>query len=220
MKHSVIQQEIDRYDEVLTSVAHYADYSPGQHFVDAFIDMSGAEVSRTYVQNHMEQTEPTTIIDAGCATGQGGLELAKRGFAVELLDITDAGLVDEARELPFHQGCLWTPLTKRWSVQYPEGPLSRGTKPLEAQYVFCTDVMEHLPCQFTMLAVIRMLEAARTGVFLSISLVPDAFGVWVGHPLHQTVQPFDWWKQSLSEIATLVECRDLLNTGLYYVEKR
>jgi CRISPR/Cas system-associated exonuclease Cas4 (RecB family) len=42
-------------------------------------------------------------------------------------------------------------------------------------------------------------------VFLGIALVPDQFGVWMGTPLHLTVQPFTWWRDSLKELGTVVD---------------
>ncbi len=71
-----------------------------------------------------------------------------------------------------------------------------------------------------MLVISRLLHVARRGVFLSIALVPDEFGVWVGQPLHQTVQGFTWWRDRLNTLGTIKECRDLLTAGVYYVEPK
>jgi hypothetical protein len=86
--------------------------------------------------------------------------------------------------------------------------------------VYCTDVLEHIPTQFTMLAVEQMLRVARRGVFVAVSVVPDTFGVWAGKALHQTVQSYTWWKDSLSEIGLVTDARDLLHAGTFYVEPR
>jgi hypothetical protein len=81
-------------------------------------------------------------------------------------------------------------------------------------------VLEHIPTPFTMLVASRLLEVARKGVFLSISLMPDQFGVWVGESLHKTVQTFPQWKAQLDTVGRLVEARDLLHCGLFWVEPR
>jgi hypothetical protein len=69
----------------------------------------------------------------------------------------------------------------------------------------------------TMLVIARMLRLVKKGLFLSICTVPDTNGAWVGQPLHLTVQPFTWWRDQLSELGRVVECRDLLTSGVYYV---
>jgi hypothetical protein len=84
-------------------------------------------------------------------------------------------------------------------------------------WVYCCDVMEHLPLPFTMLAVSRMLDVAENGVFLSIYLEPDVFGAMIGKPLHQSVQSFVQWRNQLAAIGRVVECRDLGNVGIYMV---
>jgi hypothetical protein len=65
-----------------------------------------------------------------------------------------------------------------------------------------------------------LLEVARRGVFLSISLMPDQFGKWIGKPLHQSVQTFPEWRDQLAAIGRVIEARDLLHTGIYLVEPR
>jgi len=86
-------------------------------------------------------------------------------------------------------------------------------------WVYCTDVLEHLPPQFTMLAVDQMLRVATRGVFLTISTQPDQFGVWVGRSLHQTVQHYVWWRDSLRELGELVDARDLIGTALFVIRR-
>jgi hypothetical protein len=78
-------------------------------------------------------------------------------------------------------------------------------------------LLEHVDEAMTMLAIARMLEASTRGVFLSISLVPDQFGILVGRPLHLTVKPFTWWRDRIRELGTIAECRDLIDAGLYLV---
>ena len=64
----------------------------------------------------------------------------------------------------------------------------------------------------------RLLEVSRTGLFLSISTVPDVHGVLVREPLHQTVQSFVQWRDQIAELGRVVEARDLLVSGCYLVE--
>jgi SAM-dependent methyltransferase len=181
-------------------VEEYANYSPGEKFADVFLDMAG-----------VKDAKRCSVLDAGCGSGKGALALLDRGFGnVRLCDITDAGLVPEARALRFDEVCLWRPL--RQQLGYMQGGA--------VDYVYCTDVLEHVPTPFTMLVISQLLTVAARGVFFSIALHPDDFGVFIGKPLHQTVEGFCWWKNNLNALGTVTACRDLGKDGLYYVEPR
>lgn len=143
-----------------------------------------------------------TVLDAGCGSGKGALALTAAGFDVLLCDLTPDGLVADALGLPFIESSLW-----HLSC---EG----------VDFVYCCDVLEHVPTEYTMLVLHRLLSVAREGVFLSISLVPDSFGVWVGRHLHETVRDFCWWRDRLNDLGTVAECRDLGASGVYFVRPR
>lgn len=187
--------ELETY-QTAWAVPQYADYAPGEQFVSIFVQMSGATGG--------------SVLDAGCGSGRGALALRKAGFDVILCDFTGDGLVPDAQSLRFIETCLWDPLGPKLGYLF-------GRK---VDYVYCTDVLEHIPPVFTMLVVSRLLEVARKGVFLSISTVQDQFGPWIGKSLHQTVQNFADWRDQLSEVADVVEARDFLVTGLYYLRPR
>lgn len=150
----------------------------------------------------MAKTLPgQTVLDAGCGEGRGAVALASRGFIVDCCDFSDAGY---AAPFKFERVCLWEPMRQL------------GLR----DWVYCTDVLEHVPPTFAMLVVSRLLEVAVRGLFLSISLVPDRYGVYIGETLHETVQSFVAWRDQLSEIGRVVEARDLIITGCYMVEPR
>lgn len=198
----VIERERDLYTTVADGIEKYVSYSPGAGYVPLFLDMAGLKP---------HETSRYSILDAGCCSGQGALSLQAAGFKdVRLCDLTGQMRVPEVRDLPFAETCLWHPLAT--SIGY-----LRGGK---VDYVFCCDVLEHIPPEFTMLTIARLLEVARRGVFLSIALVPDAYGVLIGEKLHKTVGPFTWWRDNIKAVGlgTLTECRDLIHTGLYFVE--
>lgn len=192
---SIITQERETY-EAIWSLGAYAEHSPGAQHVSLFLDMIPHKPGRWHAHS---------VLDAGCGSGKGALALQQAGFSVTMCDLTDAGLSDEARALPFHRVELWSPLKR--AVGFHD-------------WVYCCDVMEHIPPAFTMLVVARLLEVARRGAFFSISLVPDQFGAWVGKPLHQSVWSFVEWRDQLDTIGRVVEARDLLATGVYLVEPR
>lgn len=183
------------YQDLWGSVSTYGDRSPGEQLAPIFHDLAST-LARP--PRYAWANRPHTVLDVGCGSGKGALALRGFGYDVTLADLTRDGLVAEAKQLPFVEVCLWEPLPT-------------------ADFVFCCDVMEHIPTPFTMLAITRMLAAARVGVFLSIGLMPDMFGVWVGRPLHQTVQPFTTWRDQLGELADVMDARDLMHTGTFFL---
>lgn len=193
---SILATERATYEDVWSSVDGYAEHAPGEHWLPVFLDMVG------------KPKHGTTALDAGTGSGKGALALKAAGFDVTLCDVTDAGLVEDAKALPFVEACLWREIPKALPMRYAY------------DYVYCTDVLEHIPPEFTMLVIDQLLQVAKRGVFLSISLVPDQFGVWVGKSLHQTVRPFVWWRDHLAELGEVIEARDCAMTGVYLVRPR
>jgi SAM-dependent methyltransferase len=188
---SVLTAETDTYAEMWGHPA-YSVTAPGESYAPVFRAMV-AEQCQGF----------GSVLDAGCGTGRGALALKALGFDVALCDVTDAGLDDAARDLPFFRLPLWANL--------------RGALGCY-DWVYCTDVLEHLPTEYTMLAVARLLEVARDGLFLTVATQADSFGVWVNRPLHQTVQPYIWWRDRLAELGTVRDARDLLTNALFVVE--
>jgi 2-polyprenyl-3-methyl-5-hydroxy-6-metoxy-1,4-benzoquinol methylase len=189
---SLLDTERATYETVWSSVEGYAQHSPGEQYLPLFLQVA---------------QPPAKVLDAATGSGKGALALQAAGFQVWTCDLTEAGLVDDARDLPFASQCLWHSFADKFAWR-------------EFDWVYCTDVLEHIPPQFTMLAIDQMLRVAKEGLFLTVSLVPDSFGVWAGKSLHQTVQPFTWWKDSLKELGTVVEARDLISNAVFVVKPR
>jgi SAM-dependent methyltransferase len=183
--------------EDMWEIDSYARHSPGEHFAPVFDSLVKERCAGR-----------GTVLDAGCGSGKGSVALAALGYDVMLCDLTPAGLIAEARSLPFLEASLWSDLRKVsvWKPFY--------------DWVYCTDVLEHLPTQMVGLTVSRLLEVARRGVFISVSLLPDQMGVWAGRPLHLTVQGYLWWRDLLRELGTVVDARDLIVEGVFLVEPR
>lgn len=209
---SLLEQERALYQDVWTGFnEQYGSLSPGEHHVAMFLDAIHGDAMPRY---------RTLVLDAGCGSGKGAIALKQAGFDVLMCDLTNAGLVEEAKGIRYHDACMWEPLAPQLGY-LPGGGVD---------YVFCSDVLEHIPPQFTMLAVSRLLEVARKGVFLTISLREDIAGNWVGRSLHQTVPgvtvnadgriPFTWWRDSLATLGEVVDARDLLGVGVYLVKPR
>jgi SAM-dependent methyltransferase len=187
---SLLDTERATYETVWSSVEGYAQHSPGEQYLPLFLQVA---------------QPPATVLDAGTGSGKGAAALRREFFDVQMCDVTDAGLIDDVKyDVLFSRTCLWHNLSK----------LGRF------DWVYCTDVLEHIPPQFTMLAIEQMLRVAKEGLFLTVSLVPDSFGVWAGKSLHQTVQPFTWWRDSLEELGTVTEARDLISNAVFVVKPR
>jgi predicted TPR repeat methyltransferase len=169
------------------SMPGYLEQSPGEVHSDMFKDVTGCKPG-------------DSVIDFGCGAGAGGKALKEKyDLDVTFFDLERyAGCPD-----PFIQGSLWEPIPASHEKVWDFG--------------YCCDVMEHLPEQFTMLAVHNMLNACRVGIFFSISFLPDHFGKFVGEPLHLTVRPFVWWRDTLQEMGELVAARDFFGEGVFYV---
>ena len=137
-----------------------------------------------------------TLLDIGCGTGRAGQAFSEMGMDVELYDITSDGV---EVGLPFFQGCLWD-----WM-------------PGHYDYGYCCDVMEHIPPEYTMLVTRNILDACGH-TFFSISLIHDGFGQKIDQKLHLSVFPFMWWKGHFEDMGKLVESRDLIENGIFYVK--
>lgn len=141
-----------------------------------------------------------SVVDIGCGSGRAGLELQKRGLEVSWVDLTAAGLNLEVDRGRFTEAPLWS----HWGNGF--------------DYGFCCDVLEHIPTEYTMLALDRIIKSCGTA-WLQIALRPDEFGKLIGEPLHLTVRPFAWWLVRLASLGKVVDARDLCGDGLFIVER-
>lgn len=198
--HSVFEQETAKYERMWNEVEEYRKTSPGEALVGPALALLNLQPG-------------TRIVDLGCGTGRAGLKFAQLMLFVTLIDATrDAldpevvtALEDEQSPIEFQQACVWG----NWPSLLVEP---------RQDLVYCCDVLEHIPAEFTMLTVARCLEAAPR-VFLHISTEQDGFGLAIGEPLHLTVKPFTWWRDRLADVGKLLEARDLLASGLFLLER-
>jgi SAM-dependent methyltransferase len=189
---SLVDTERAKYAELWTDVPDYRKYSPGMENVSRFMDIIKPE-------------KKSTLLDVGCGTGDAGLEFARLGMNVRWIDITDAGLNKDIPRDHFIQAPLWMDWERNLILSY--------------DYGFCCDVMEHIPTEYTMLVIDRIISVCEITWF-QIALVPDQFGAVIGKSLHLTVKPFGWWLERLQSAGNIIDARDLCGQALYVVEKK
>ena len=183
---TLLQAERAKYDSAW-SLAEYRRHSPGATVHEAFLTITGARAR-------------STVVDLGCGEGRGGLALEAAGLRATYVDIVS----DQLSELVNRDRFIQCPLWGNWA----RGGLW--------DYGYCVDVMEHVPPEFTMLVVDRILTHCRHA-FFHIALTADRLGILVGEPLHLTVASFAWWRDRLREIGDVYDARDLMTNGLYLV---
>jgi 2-polyprenyl-3-methyl-5-hydroxy-6-metoxy-1,4-benzoquinol methylase len=188
---TIVESERAKYAELWSDVPDYRIHSPGLENVDRFMKI-------------MQPSPGDTLIDIGCGTGCAGMEFKKHGLNVNWIDITDAGIDTDIPMTRFINATLWS----RWDRDKKHG----------FDYGFCCDVMEHIPTEYTMLVIDRIMSACRVGWF-QIALVPDQFGEVIGKPLHLTVRPYGWWLERLRDISNVVDARDLCEQALFICKR-
>lgn len=143
------------------------------------------------------------IADFGCGSGKGSLAINELGnFDLTLIDLVANSRVPEAERFKFILSDLYS---------LPE---------MHVDYGFCTDVMEHLPTDRVWVT----LEAIRNSCsecFFQISTIQDDFGGAVGVPLHLTVKPYEWWKETLLDVGfTIFWSEEAADHVLFHVSPR
>ncbi len=188
----IVGPERDKYNEIWTK-DDYKKISPGFDHVERFMQI-------------MQPLPGASLIDLGCGEGVAGLAFAQRGLNVHYLDHVDAQLKPEVDRHHFIKDVLWG----NWGCQ---------RKALGWDYGFCCDVLEHLPPEFTMLAIDRIVKHCRVS-WLQIALGNETWGNLIGKQLHLTVQTFTWWRDRIATIANITDARDLYIRGLFIVERK
>lgn len=182
-------EERAKYSEIWSLDEYREADSPGVINVERFMSVLKPDLQR----------QPS-LYDIGCGSGKAGLAFEKHGLRVSYVDITDAGLDPAVDRKNFVMAPLWD----RWAQE-------------RHMYGFCCDVLEHIPPEYVMLVISRILDACDT-VWFQIANRPDKFGALIGEQLHLTVQPYSWWLVRMGSLGKVIDARDLCGDSLFVVE--
>lgn len=149
----------------------YRKYSPGAVAVEHFLDAIKPPLCGGNGR--------TKIVDFGCGTGRATQRLKDMGYEVLGVDIAPNAL-DDGVSIPLCLATLW------------DLPTS-----VSGEFGYCCDVMEHIPPEKVDDALASIVRAVPRAYF-RISYHPDAFGRHIGGPLHLTVRPEEWWRETLA----------------------
>lgn len=125
---------------------------------------------------YAEWSAGEVIIDVGCGTGRAGAALKAAGLNTYLLDIISEAV--EERNMTFLEMNIWN---------MPEW--------IRTDWIFCVDVLEHIPFKYISDTFFNLGRACRRGGYLQIACFEDICGRLIGEKLHLTVKTPDWWAE-------------------------
>jgi len=161
--------EKDLY-KMMWDIPEYRAVAPGELIAQEFL-------------NQARPPKGASVLDLGCGTGRGALNLAFfGGLNVTMVDFADNCLDEDIR--PMLE-------TQKHAMRFVEADLSEPL-PVKAAYGFCTDVMEHIRPHHVDKVLDNCLAACQH-VFFQIATEDDLMGKVVGHKLHLSVHPYEWW---------------------------
>ncbi|MBS0629741.1 MAG: class I SAM-dependent methyltransferase [Verrucomicrobia bacterium] len=161
-----MEEEAMKYDIV------WRDSAAGETFAPFFLDG---------FRNEMRAGQ--TLIHFGCGTARVTKTFLSKGLNVTLVDISPYALDEEIRnmlillsnQVHFVQACLWQ--------------LPKQLK--DASWIYCCDVLEHMPKECLDSVLGQMGERMRLGGYLSICLKDDE-------------RNKGWWEKKLAQYFDLI----------------
>lgn len=173
------QEEKHKYDLLWTKVTGYRTLSPGEDLAPLFLAL---------IKKEVETGE--RLIDFGSGSGRAAKEFALQELHVDLVDISPFSLDPEIellrkidKRIQFYEACLWD--------------LPENLK--EAPWIFCCDVMEHIPEKKIDCVLQNMARLMQKKGFFSICMKEEQCRGQLDFDLHLTVKPMQWWKEKLQQ---------------------
>lgn len=168
----------------------------------------GEQVAQLFLQQ-AQPKQGAEVLDLGCGTGRGGLMLAVMGgMRVTMVDFVGASCLDEDVRNAL--------VTQPDYLKFIEADLS-ALLPVNAEYGFCCDVMEHIRPHRVDMVIDTCLRACQH-VFFQISCVDDVCGKLVGHQLHLSVHDYAWWLKKFQDRDCMIHwSQDFGTHCMFYV---
>lgn len=170
----------------------------------AYREFSPGEREAAKFINIAEIGYDNLVLDFGCGSGKGGARIkALTDCLVHMIDFA-SNCVDEGNDLPFSVADLSQPMGFVGDVGY------------------CTDVLEHIPPEQVDDVIVNIMACVERAYF-KIALFDDNMGGLIGHPLHLSVFPPEWWDVKFSQYEILYRHHDARADFPYltlYVSKR
>ncbi len=179
--------EQEKYTK-MWAIDSYITVAPGEDCVELFLKLA-------------KPNKYDDLLDFGCGTGRAGLKLSEH-LKVTMLDFADNCLDNTVK----------TKLSER--LKFESYDLV-STEPKKADYAYCTDVLEHIQHESVDIVLNNVFQSDK--VFLQISLVPDNMGVLIGHPLHLSVHPFEWWRDKLLAYGNIQYAENQGHMAIFYI---
>jgi cyclopropane fatty-acyl-phospholipid synthase-like methyltransferase len=169
---AVRQHETEKYRK-MWDVPQYRVHSPGYRHVND-------------VYKRWDLQPGDTVLDFGVGSGKAADFLCKREIRVHGIDIVDNCLDKGVLDHPyftFSTECLWD-----------------MDKIHSAEYIYCTDVMEHIPPEHVDEVLDNIDRSMLKAGYFSISCTGDNYGPkYLNEELHLTVRSPQWWAERLEE---------------------
>jgi hypothetical protein len=167
--------------------------------IEAYRNYSPGEEAVPYILRYLKPKG--LVIDFGCGSGRASIALAKQGLDVLLVDFADNCRDHEAIFFPFLECDLTNPI------------------PACADYGICCDVMEHIPTEDVEKVILNIMQCSGS-VFFQISTVDDVFGAVIGHTLHLSVYPHEWWADKFKSLGFQIKWSENQgNASLFHVTR-
>lgn len=164
-----------KYD-ALWGTEEYRRVAPGESLVDLFREIAGPPPG-------------ASITDFGCGTGRPAASLRKLFKTVLAVDFSDSCLDPEVRKQ----------LGEDFRFEKRDLTDKNHIPVTPTDYGFCTDVLEHIPPELVEQTLENILASAKW-VFFMIDCAEDSMGALIGAPLHLTVKPYAWWKETFERL--------------------
>lgn len=187
-------------DKVKESITEQEKYTKMWGFQE-YREVSPGELCADRFIEIANPSHKDTVIDFGCGTGRASVKIHRlTGCYVEQVDFAENSRDADAKSFTFHLCDLSEPID------------------VTGTYGFCTDVMEHIEPE-KVDSVIKNIMACCSKGFFQISTVHDAMGALIGHPLHLTVRPHEWWNRKLKDLGFTVKWEEKSDiASLFFIE--